>query len=85
MKLKRKNMAPPPWLLLPPKFQLGRIISLGVLSTKTGLLQKGPLQLHSFPYPREFGNLLQQVGGRGREKLPLRPCQALLIEGVEAS
>lgn len=78
LKLKRKNKPPSPWFLLPPKYQSGAITSLGGSRTKAGLLQKGPLRLHSFPYPREFG-------GRGWERLPLRPCQALVIGVAETS
>ena len=65
-------------VFITPKYQSGAITSLGGSHTKAGLLQKGPLQLHSFPYPREFG-------GRGWERLPLRPCQALVIGVAGAS
>lgn len=72
LKLKRKNMPSPPWFLVPLKVQSGAVSSLGVSSTKTGLPPKDPLQHHSVPRLRESGNMLQQVGGRGRERLPLR-------------
>ena len=66
MQLKRKNMPSPPpppdfYCLLP--YWLGIITPLGGSQTKAGLLQKGPLQCHSFPYPREYG-------GRGSKRLP---------------
>ena len=53
----------PPRFLLPPAILLGIITPLGGSQTKAGLLQKGPLQRHSFPYPREYG-------GRGSKRLP---------------